>query len=97
VPETEHFINDGFGWECKRCRESGSGHTPPGDEHAPSGSGHTPPGDAALARFFREGEAEEREPRLSAQALARWKDSTRRTLCCARCGVEEDISGGGAV
>jgi hypothetical protein len=83
VPETEHFINDGFGWECKHCRESGGRHTPPGD--------------AALARFFREGEAEEREPRLSAQALARWKDSTRRTLRCPRCGVEEDISGGGAV
>jgi hypothetical protein len=80
VAETEHFINDGSGWECKRCRESGGGVAPSGDA-------------VALARFFREGEAEEREPRLSAQALARWKDETRRTLCCTRCRIEEEISG----
>jgi hypothetical protein len=93
VPETEHFINDGFGWECKRCRASGGEHQPSDREHQPSGGGHAPPGDAALARFFLEGEAEEREPRLSAHALARWKDATRRALRCARCGVEDDISG----
>jgi hypothetical protein len=83
VAETEHFINDGFGWECKHCRrESGVGGAAPSD-------------DGALARFFREGEAEEREPRLSAHAtIARWKDETRRTLCCMRCRTEEDIPAG---
>ena len=20
MPETEHFVNDGTGWECRRCR-----------------------------------------------------------------------------
>ena len=79
MPETEHFINDGYGWECKHCRESQGAHT----------SSKSSP----LARFFREGEAEEREPRLSSAALARWKDETRQTLLCARCRIEEDISG----
>jgi hypothetical protein len=79
VVETEHFVNDGYGWECQRCRESVGGAAPLGD--------------TTLARFFREGEAEEREPRLSSAALARWKDATRRTLLCARCGIEEDIRG----
>ena len=73
----EHFANDGYGWACKRCRES--------EAPGPPGAG------AALPRFFREGEAEEREPRLSSPALARWKTDARRTLVCPRCGAEEDV------
>jgi hypothetical protein len=80
----EHFVNEGFGWECKHCRESGV-------EPIPSSSEPAPMSDAKLPRFFREGEAEEPEPRLSASALARWKDETRRTLRCTHCGVEEEI------
>ena len=53
---------------------------------------NAPPDASALPRFFREGEAEEREPRLSESALARWKDESRRTLLCPRCGVEEVIN-----
>ena len=75
----EHFVNDGFGWECKRCRETQEGA---GDVVNA----------ATLPRFFREGEAEEREPRLSEGALARWKDSERRALVCPRCGAEEVVS-----
>jgi hypothetical protein len=78
VIETEHFVNEGFGWECRRCRES-EGAAIPSPE-------------PSLARFFREGEAEGGAPRLSSNALARWKDETRTVLRCARCGVEEDIS-----
>ncbi len=78
MSETKHFVNEGYGWACKRCRaEEGS------REGARA---------AALARFFREGEAEEREARLSEGALARWADETRRTLRCPRCGVEEAVS-----
>jgi hypothetical protein len=44
------------------------------------------------ARFFREGEAESKEPSLSTPALARWRDATRQTLYCPRCGVEEFVS-----
>jgi hypothetical protein len=77
VRETKHFVNDGFGWTCKRCGEQ---DTPP---HAPR--------DGLLPRFFREGEAEERETRLSTPSLARWKDDSRRTLVCPRCGVEEEL------
>ncbi len=74
---SEHFANDGYGWACKRCRDS--------EAIDSSEAG------ATLPRFFREGEAEEREPRLSSPVLARWKDGSRRTLVCPRCGVEEDV------
>jgi hypothetical protein len=72
-----HFVNDGYGWECRRCREAAG---------APDATA-----DAPLPRFFREGEAEEREPRLASPSLARWKDASRRALVCPRCGVEESI------
>ena len=77
--ETEHFINDGYGWTCKRCRKA---------DDASASSDET-----ILPRFFREGEAEERDARLAASALARWTDDSRRTLRCPRCGVEEDFNG----
>jgi hypothetical protein len=75
--ETGSFINEGYGWTCKRCRAAGGTEI----------EAETP---KALPRFFREGEAEERDARLSSPALARWKDASRRTLVCPRCGVEED-------
>ena len=75
----KNFVNDGYGWACVRCRASG-------DEDASSNA-------STLPRFFREGEAEEREARLSAHALARWTDETHSALVCPRCGVEEDLSG----
>jgi hypothetical protein len=104
VRETEHFVNDGYGWACKRCLDSrratqgtSVADSPPcatSDDSSPRA-----PADAdsstrvrALPRFFREGEAEERELRLSVDALARWKDYARRTLVCPRCGVEETIN-----
>jgi hypothetical protein len=74
----KHFVNDGYGWACVRCRAA---------EDADAASSAT-----VLPRFFHEGEAEERETRLSAHALARWKDESRRTLVCPRCGVEEEFS-----
>jgi hypothetical protein len=77
MPETLHFINDGYGWACKRCRD---------EFHARAQPNATP-----LARFFREGEAEEREPRLSSPPLARWTDHTRRALTCPRCGALEEL------
>ena len=75
--ETEHFVNEGFGWECKHCRR------PCGEESSPD----------ARARFFREGEAEGGEPRLSSDALARWTDESRKALRCPACGVEEKLRG----
>jgi hypothetical protein len=86
VRETENFVNEGRGWECRRCREEdASALGDDVDEGKPSSS--------TLARFFREGEAEEREPRLSSSSLARWKDDSRRALVCTRCGAEESLSG----
>jgi hypothetical protein len=76
--ETDHFVNAGFGWVCKHC-----------SPEAESSSGASA---AQRARFFTEGEAEEKEPVLSTPTLARWRDATRRILVCPRCGIEEMIS-----
>ncbi|HEX8560367.1 MAG TPA: hypothetical protein VF668_19885 [Pyrinomonadaceae bacterium] len=82
--ETGRFVNEGFGWECKRCRERG------GAGGAARGVGR--PGEAAaLPRFFREGEAEGGGPHLASGALARWTDESRATLRCPACGVEEEF------
>jgi hypothetical protein len=115
VRETERFVNEGRGWECRRCRaedskehegeasgDEGRAHeappssseaSPSSTEVSPSSRQASPSSSNTLARFFREGESEEREPRLSLSALARWKDSTRGALVCPRCGAEEDLSG----
>ena len=76
MPETEHFVNDGMGWECKRCRAEVR------DDAAP---------DEGPGRFFREGEAEGGGPRLSSGARASWADAARTTLHCTRCGAEERV------
>jgi hypothetical protein len=75
----EHFTNEGYGWTCRRCGE------PTAASHAPRAN--------ERARFFHEGESEERDgPPLASRALARWRDdATRRILFCPLCGVEEDI------
>ena len=77
MPETEHFVNDGTGWECRRCREDEN------DDAAPQDG----PG-----RFFREGEAEGGAPRLSSSARAAWADAARTTLRCPRCGTVGRVS-----
>jgi hypothetical protein len=71
----EHFRNTGYGWTCKRCSEAQARAAPVGSR----------------ARFFSEGEAEERDLKLSTPALARWRDETRQALYCPRCGVEEIV------
>ena len=103
MPETKHFVNDGYGWACKRClssdnadaqrnaSEDADAQRGASDEMGASRDATATPRADALARFFREGEAEEREPRLSAHSLARWTDDSHRTLRCPRCGVEEEI------
>jgi rubredoxin len=72
----EHFFNEGFGWTCRRC-------------HAETKARESQPD--SRARFFTEGEAEDSDPRLSAPALARWRDSSRQALICPMCGVEETL------
>ncbi|HEY0006224.1 MAG TPA: hypothetical protein VGB17_15700 [Pyrinomonadaceae bacterium] len=72
--ETEHFINPGYGWMCRHCN-------PENTLSAPLAPGR--------ARFFTEGEAEDKEPVLSSGIIARWRDASRRKLFCPRCGVEE--------
>lgn len=87
--ETANFVNEGYGWACKRCRGAAGAAGATSDAESS-------PRAPSLPRFFREGEAEEREPRLSAHSLARWKDDSRRTLLCPRCGAEEEINVGPA-
>jgi hypothetical protein len=73
----DNFYNDGFGWICKNCeRELAETNPPTGDK---------------LNRIMREGEAESKQPRLSNLALARWTDSTKRSLVCPRCGRVEQV------
>lgn len=74
----KHFVNEGFGWTCKRCLAQ---------ERARADSHGSP-----RARFFSEGESEDRDPALSAPALARWRDPAHTTLTCPRCGAEESLS-----
>ena len=85
MAETEHFVNEGFGWECRRCREACE--TAAREDRTP------PPPAATLPRFFREGEAEGGAPRLSSPARARGADESRTALRCPVCGVEEDVRG----
>jgi rubrerythrin len=75
--ETDHFINSGYGWVCKHCYP---------EMDAPASD------DNARARFHTEGEAEDEETTLSTQALARWRDASRRTLVCTHCGIEEMVN-----
>ena len=44
---------------------------------------------AEHARYFREGEAEAKQPRLANPARAKWQDPARTRLTCPRCGVTE--------
>ena len=76
MPETEHFVNDGTGWECKHCRAAEETDAAP---------------DEGPGRFFQEGEAESGAPRLSSHARAAWADAARTTLRCPRCGAEERV------
>jgi hypothetical protein len=73
----QHFVNHGYGWTCRLCQR----------EETPRA-----PDTGARGRFFSEGEAEEREPPLTTNARARWRDDSRRTLVCPRCGVEEEVA-----
>ena len=72
----EHFVNNGYGWTCRHCQQEET------TVRVPATSG-------ARARFFSEGEAEEREPKLSSRALARWRDESHQELVCPKCGVAE--------
>jgi hypothetical protein len=74
----EHFVNNGYGWTCRHCQRE--------ETTAARVATH-----GGRARFFSEGEAEEREPKLSSRALARWRDESRRELVCPQCGVEERL------
>lgn len=81
----KHFVKERFGWVCLRCRDS-----------APEGDAERAPSERGRARFFHEGEAEEREPRLSSPALARRRDAGggRSVLFCPQCGAQEDDDSG---
>ena len=89
MSETGRFVNDGFGWECKRCRalegdalRNGAGSPAEGETSSET-----------LPRFFREGEAEGGGPRLASRSLARWADESRTRLLCPACGAEEEFEG----
>lgn len=73
--ELHDFYNEGFGWICRQCERELTEAAQTADH----------------PRFFREGEAESKEPKLSTHALALWADPERKTLICPRCGITEII------
>jgi hypothetical protein len=74
--QTSDFFNDGYGWQCRACSsELSVARTER----------------SSLPLYYREGEAESKNPLPTIQALARWTDATRRSLTCPRCGVTELI------
>ncbi|MGH9820648.1 MAG: hypothetical protein ACRD43_10810 [Pyrinomonadaceae bacterium] len=48
-----------------------------------------PRSDGSRSRWWREGEAESKQPEMSNPALAKWTDKLRTTLICPRCGISE--------
>lgn len=75
--EIDEFYNNGFGWICKRCeRDLRVAKHDEGDN---------------LPRVWREGEAESKQPKLSAP-VARWLDPARKQLICPRCGITEIVN-----
>ena len=75
--ELKDFYNDGFGWICKLCERD--------FKKAEKVSGKK------LSRLMSEGEAENKQPKFSVSALAKWTDKTNRTLMCPRCGITESV------
>ncbi|HJR08724.1 MAG TPA: hypothetical protein VJ842_15800 [Pyrinomonadaceae bacterium] len=73
----QHFVNKGYGWTCRHCTDAETTTTTRVSERN------------ARARFFSEGEAEEREPKLSSAPRARWRNESRQELICPKCGVVE--------
>ena len=71
-----HFVNNDYGWTCRHCQIEETARVPE---------------KSARARFFSEGEAEEREPKLSPTSRARWHDESRQELVCPKCGVVEKM------
>ncbi len=78
VNQTNHFFNRGYGWLCKHCSAEDAE-----EKYKNHGAG---------VRFFPAGEHERKEPKLRSLALARWTDSTRQSLTCPRCAIQETIS-----
>jgi len=76
--EIENFINLGYGWVCRRCSERDAAHP-------------SPFGTLSRARYYTEGESEQKNPRLETAGLARWRDSKREYLMCPTCGIEERL------
>jgi hypothetical protein len=73
--ELNDFYNEGFGWVCRHCERDLKTQT-----HVSN---------SKQSRLMREGEAESKQPALSAVALAKWADKAQTTLVCPRCGITE--------
>ncbi len=73
--ETDYFLNEGFGWVCKRCQEA--------EKSAPKTK--------EQSRLLKEGEAESKQPKFSTSSLATWLDREKRILVCPKCGIRENI------
>jgi hypothetical protein len=73
--ELRDFYNDGFGWICRRCEQELAAGENQDD----------------VSRLMTEGEAENKQPKLSTNALAKWFDAAQTKLICPRCGLTESV------
>ncbi len=72
--ELNDFYNDGFGWKCRQCERELTAQTS---------------AEANQSRLLTEGETENKQPKFSNLALAKWFDKAQTTLICPRCGITE--------
>ena len=75
--EIDGFYNQGFGWICKRCEQDLRTESPNEYDN--------------LSRVWHEGEAESKQPKLSAP-FAKWLDRAQTQLLCPRCGISEVVN-----
>ncbi|HXH69837.1 MAG TPA: hypothetical protein VNI60_05760 [Pyrinomonadaceae bacterium] len=69
------FYSVGFGWICKHCERELERQTKVSDKKT--------------SRLMTEGEAENKNPKLSSRAMAKWADAAQRILICPHCGITE--------
>jgi hypothetical protein len=76
--QTNHFFDLGYGWLCKHCSA------------ADTEAQHQPQPDRS--GFFNHSGPEKKEAQPPQLAFATWTDSSRHSLACPRCGIEETIA-----
>jgi hypothetical protein len=81
--QTNHFFDLGYGWLCKHCSAEDTERKLSSPAYPSSRSS--------------DGKQSQHQSHVPELPLASWTDSTRHTLKCPRCGIEETVIGSGSV